>query len=206
VRTATVRTDLELVPRLRMRRGRRRGPASSGRWCERAPRAREAAPWRAKAGATVSVARGSRARGRSDGYHAVIFHEAHYDLEPLSRLEVGEHKRPLATHFARIVLHDFQRGTDQGRQIELQVRTAYSDFIQARETLDSQLKVQEEAEEALREAKQRAEAGTGTQLDVLDVETSLTQARTTQIQALHDYATARARFERAVGSDLVPVK
>jgi outer membrane protein TolC len=95
---------------------------------------------------------------------------------------------------------------DQARQIELQVRTAYSDFIQSRETLDSQVKVQEEAEEALREAKQRAEAGTGTQLDVLDAETSLTQARTTQIQALHDYATARARFERAVGSDLVPVK
>jgi outer membrane protein len=95
---------------------------------------------------------------------------------------------------------------DQSRQIELQVRTAYSDLIQARETLDSQRTVQEEAEEALREAKQRAEAGTGTQLDVLDAETSLTQARTTQIQALHDYSTARARFERAVGADLKPVK
>lgn len=95
---------------------------------------------------------------------------------------------------------------DQARQIELQVRTAYSDFIQARETLDSQITVQEEADEALREARQRAEAGTGTQLDVLDAETSLTQARTTQIQALHDYATARARFERAIGSDMMPVK
>src|SRR5262249_40548129 len=68
--------------------------------------------------------------------------------------------------------------SDEGRQIELQVRTAYSDFIQARETLDSQEKVQEEAVEALREAKSRADAGTGTQLDVLDAETSLTQART----------------------------
>ena len=95
---------------------------------------------------------------------------------------------------------------DQSRQIELQVRTAYSDFIEAREVLDSQKTVQEEAEEALREAKHRAEAGTGTQLDVLDAETSLTQARTTQIQALHDYATARARFERAIGEDLVPLK
>lgn len=95
---------------------------------------------------------------------------------------------------------------DQSRQIELQVRTAYSDLIRARETRDSQRTVQEEAEEALREAKQRAEAGTGTQLDVLDAETSLTQARTTQIQAMHDYATARARFERAVGADLRPVK
>lgn len=96
--------------------------------------------------------------------------------------------------------------SDEARQIELAVRTAYSDFIQARETLDSQKTVQEEAEEALREAKSRAEAGTGTQLDVLNAETSLTQARTTQIQALHDYSTARARFDRAVGADLTPAK
>ena len=92
---------------------------------------------------------------------------------------------------------------DQSRQIELQVRTAYSDFIEAKEVLDSQLKVQEEADEALREAKARAEAGTGTQLDVLDAETSLTQARTTNVQALHDYATARAKLERAIGEDMV---
>lgn len=95
---------------------------------------------------------------------------------------------------------------DQSRQIELQVRTAYSDFIEARETLDSQKKVQEEADEALREAKARAEAGTGTQLDVLDAETSLTQARTTQIQAEHDYVAARARLERAIGANLPPAK
>jgi outer membrane protein len=61
--------------------------------------------------------------------------------------------------------------------------------------LDSQTKVQEEADEALREAKSRTDAGTGTQLDVLDSETALTQARTTQIQALHDYDTARARLQ-----------
>ena len=95
---------------------------------------------------------------------------------------------------------------DQSRQIELPVRTAYSDLIQARETLESQEKVQEEADEALREAQARAEAGTGTQLDVLDAETSLTQARTTQIQAEHDYVAARAKFERAIGSDLTPMK
>ncbi len=95
---------------------------------------------------------------------------------------------------------------DQSRQIELAVRTAYSDFIEARETLESQEKVQEEAEEALREANARAGAGTGTQLDVLDAETSLTQARTTRVQALHDYSAARARLERAIGADLAPAK
>jgi outer membrane protein TolC len=92
---------------------------------------------------------------------------------------------------------------DKGRQIELEVRTAYSDFIEAREVLESQQKVQEQADEALREAHARADAGTSTQLDVLDAETSLTQARTTQIQALHDYAVARARLERAIGAEMV---
>ncbi len=99
---------------------------------------------------------------------------------------------------------------DRSRQIELEVRTAYSDFLTARETLDSQIKVQEEAEEALREAQARADAGTGTQLDVLDAQTSLTQARTTEVQALHDYDAARARLERAIGGEMMqafaPVK
>ena len=95
---------------------------------------------------------------------------------------------------------------DRSRQIELDVRTAYSDFLEAKEVLDSQTKVQEQAEEALREANARFDAGTGTQLDVLDAETSLTQARTTQVQALHDYATARARLERAIGAELASAK
>jgi len=92
---------------------------------------------------------------------------------------------------------------EEMRNIELEVRTAYSDFLEAREVLESQKTVQDEAEEALREANARADAGTGTQLDVLDAENSLTQARSTQVQALHDYDAARARFERAIGADMV---
>src|SRR5262249_33557349 len=89
------------------------------------------------------------------------------------------------------------------RQIELQVRTAYSDFVEAREVLDSQKTVQAEAEEAHREAQARFDAGTGTQLDVLDAETSLTQARATDVQALHDYDTARAKLQPAIGQDMI---
>ena len=88
---------------------------------------------------------------------------------------------------------------DTTRRVELEVRTTYSNFIEAREVLDSQKKVQEQAEEALRLATARSEAGTGTQLDVLSAQTSLTEARTTQIQALHDYSAARSRLERAIG-------
>jgi outer membrane protein TolC len=91
---------------------------------------------------------------------------------------------------------------DKARQVELEVRTSYSTFVEAREVLESQLKVQEEAEESLRLAKARADAGTGTQLDVLDAETSLTQARTTNVQALRDYDVARARLDRAIGRDM----
>ena len=88
---------------------------------------------------------------------------------------------------------------DAARRIQLDVRTAHSNFIQAREVLESQKKVVEEGEEALRLARARAEAGTGTQLDVLSAQTALTESRTTEVQALHDYEAARARLQRAVG-------
>jgi outer membrane protein TolC len=88
------------------------------------------------------------------------------------------------------------------RQIELDVRTAYSNFIEAREVLESQKTVQEEAEESLRLAEARMAAGSSTELDVLTAQTDLTQARTTQVQALHDYSVARARLQRAMGDDM----
>lgn len=90
---------------------------------------------------------------------------------------------------------------DTTRRIELEVRTACSNFLEAKEVLESQKKVQEQAEEALRLANVRSEAGTGTQLDVLNAQTALTEARATRIQALRDYAVARARLERAIGQN-----
>lgn len=89
---------------------------------------------------------------------------------------------------------------DTSSLIELEVRTAYTTFVAAAEVLESQKKVQEQAEEALRLANSRASAGTGTQLDVLQAETALTEARTTQIQAEYAYAVAVAKLERAIGT------
>jgi outer membrane protein TolC len=89
---------------------------------------------------------------------------------------------------------------DAQRQIELEVRTAHSTFIEAKEVLQSAAKVVEQAEEALRLATARNQAGTGTQLDVLSTRTALTEAQTTQNVALRDYSVARARLERAVGA------
>ncbi len=103
---------------------------------------------------------------------------------------VGLHKR------AQEELAEAERG------VELEVRTAYSSFIDAQEVLRSQEKVQESAEESLRLATARAIAGTATQLDVLNAQTALTEARSTQAVAMHEYAVARARLERAVGQPM----
>ena len=89
---------------------------------------------------------------------------------------------------------------DTSSLIELEVRTAYTIFVASTEVLESQKKVQEQAEEALRLANSRASAGTGTQLDVLAAETALTEARTTQIQSEYAYAVAVAKLERAIGN------
>jgi len=91
---------------------------------------------------------------------------------------------------------------ESARQIELEVRADYSNFMEAREVLESQKMTQEQAEEALRLAEARLKAGTSAQLDVLGAQTALTQARTTQAQALHDYSVARARLQRALGEDM----
>lgn len=85
------------------------------------------------------------------------------------------------------------------RRVELDVRAAHSSFIEAREVLISQDKVQESAEESLRLATARSAAGSATQLDVLNAQTALTQARSTQARALRDYAVAHTRLERAIG-------
>jgi outer membrane protein len=91
---------------------------------------------------------------------------------------------------------------DTTRRIELEVRTAYSRFVEATEVLASQKKVVEQAEEALRLATARSEAGSGTQLDVLGARTALTEAQNTQVLALRGYSVARARLERAVGMNI----
>lgn len=88
---------------------------------------------------------------------------------------------------------------DTRRQVELEVRTAYSDYLQTLELIEAQKKTVEEAEESLRLAEARFRAGTGTQLDVLSAQTALTDARSNEIQSLYDYNVAIATLERVTG-------
>lgn len=90
--------------------------------------------------------------------------------------------------------------SDSVLQVELEVQKAYSQAKVAREVIASQSKVVEQADEALRLAKERLNAGAGTQLDVLNARVALTKARTTQKQALSEYNVALAEYDRATGS------
>jgi len=92
---------------------------------------------------------------------------------------------------------------DSVLQVELEVQQAHARLLEARELMNSQEKVVEQADEALRLARERLSAGAGTQLDVLNAQVALTRARTTQQQALYDYNVALAEFDRATGADTV---
>jgi outer membrane protein TolC len=89
---------------------------------------------------------------------------------------------------------------DDVRQVELEVQTAYSNLQQNRELIKSQEKNVEQAEEALRLAKARLDAGAGTQLDVLNAQVQLLTAQSTRLQALFGYNSSLAEFDRATGA------
>jgi outer membrane protein TolC len=88
------------------------------------------------------------------------------------------------------------------RQVELQVRTAWSDLRTARAVLDAQVENVRTAQRSLEIAKARHNEGAGTQLDVLDAQSALTQARGQYVNALRDHSVARARLLRATGADV----
>ncbi|HKB90164.1 MAG TPA: TolC family protein [Opitutaceae bacterium] len=83
--------------------------------------------------------------------------------------------------------------------IDVQVRQAYSGLTEASELLQASEKVVEQARESLRLSQSRYGAGSATQLDVLQAQSALTEARTNLAQAQHDYAVAVARLRRAMG-------
>lgn len=85
---------------------------------------------------------------------------------------------------------------DSVHQVDLEVQQAISNLNQARQTLASQQKTVEEALEAVRLASERLSAGAGVQLDVLNAQVQLTQARSTELQARHDYNVDMAELER----------
>src|SRR6266513_4645876 len=89
---------------------------------------------------------------------------------------------------------------DDVRQVELEVQQSYSNLQQNRELIQSQEKNVEQADEALRLAKARLDAGAGTQLDVLNAQVQLLTAQSTRLQALFGYNSSLAEFDRVTGA------
>lgn len=90
---------------------------------------------------------------------------------------------------------------DSVEQVELEVRQSLARVNEATQTIASQAKAVQEAEEAVRLARERLAVGAGTQLDVLNAQVALTQARTTAFQARFDYNVAIAEFDRVTARD-----
>jgi outer membrane protein len=89
---------------------------------------------------------------------------------------------------------------DDVRQVELEIQQAYSNLQQNEELVTSQEKNVELAEEALRLAKARLDAGAGVQLDVLNATVQLLTAQSTRLEALFGYNSSLAEFDRATGA------
>jgi outer membrane protein TolC len=101
---------------------------------------------------------------------------------------------------ARSALEQARLSTTEAQlAAEVEVRTAFSSFQEATELADASQKVVAQAEEAVRLATARYNAGTATQLDVLQAQVDLTTARTNQVQAYYTYNVAVARLRKAMG-------
>ena len=89
---------------------------------------------------------------------------------------------------------------DDVRQVELEIQQAASNVLQNRELIQATEKTVEQADESVRLAKARLDAGAGTQLDVLNAQVQLTTAQSTRLQALFGYISSVAEFDRATGT------
>lgn len=91
--------------------------------------------------------------------------------------------------------------TDRVRlAIEVEVREAHSAWLEANELHQAAEKVVSQGEEAYRLANARFEVGAATQLDVLQAQVSLAEARNQELEATYLHEVARARIEKAIGA------
>ena len=86
--------------------------------------------------------------------------------------------------------------------LELEVRNAYTDLIAAEDNVKTTKVAVDQASEDYEPAQLRYVEGVGTNLDVMDAQEKLTEARTNYAGTLYNYNTAISTLEKAMG---VPV-
>jgi len=89
--------------------------------------------------------------------------------------------------------------SEMNRTVDLEVREAHAHYRESQELLESQKKAQQLAEEGLRLATSRRQAGELMDVDVLAAQVALQDARFATAQVFHDYDTALTALDRATG-------
>lgn len=83
--------------------------------------------------------------------------------------------------------------------IKLEVKIAHQKLIQADELFMASEKNVEQAKEALAIAQVSYDNGLNTNLEIMDAQLALTQAKTNYYQALHDYMVSYSELEKSMG-------
>jgi len=87
------------------------------------------------------------------------------------------------------------------RQIGVQVRSALNDLMTAREKMLAQERTVEQARKAYTISDTRYRAGAGTILELNSAQLARTQAQLNFSQAIYDYLSAKAEYDRIVGRE-----
>lgn len=87
------------------------------------------------------------------------------------------------------------------QQLDVQLRSAINELLAARATMLAQRATVEQAVKAYRIADTRFRAGAGTILELNTAQLSETQARLNYSQAIYDYLSANAEYERILGRE-----
>ena len=87
--------------------------------------------------------------------------------------------------------------------VQLDVRNNYLSLREAEKRIATSKVAVDSAEEDYRISQLRYQAGVGTNIDVMDAQVALTQAKNNYVQALYDYNTSGAALAKAMG---VPVR
>lgn len=93
---------------------------------------------------------------------------------------------------------------EKQRSVESDVREAVVKIEEAQQLVISQQKNVEQARESLRLAEARFNVGAGIQLDIINAQSNLTQARFLELQGRYDYNVSLALLERATATPFGP--
>ena len=103
----------------------------------------------------------------------------------------------------RQAAENYKKAVEQYRQTvdstQLDIQSSFLSMREAEKRIDTSAVAVNQAEENFRIAEIRYQAGVGTNLDVLDSQSALNQAKTNFLKAMYDYNTNRSKLDKAMG-------